>query len=226
MAIDIHGFGLRKEWINSFSRMVENDPFFSKEDLAAKMGLGTKQVPSFLAWMKDLHFISRSGNGFVATEKFSQFFKEDPAFFQEKTWYKIILRFARPDSNIQILSWYLNSFPHGEKVPLDKLVEMFLPVVGERYSLRTIKNGVASIRDFFVRTPLGNNLGFFVFQNRLVEKDPKLPDATLFRELCQEKWKEENVPKENQNIENESEPGGIVRVFGLQSRPLFLSEFL
>jgi len=203
---------------------MERD-FVWKSEVGDRLGLGPRQVPSFLFWMKDLDFLRISQGRVLPTKTFLQMISMDKELTAEKNWLGVIMRLSSPWSHLEFVNWYLNFFPIEKPFDREQLAEKYMTFAEKKYAQRTMQNAFASLRSFFQNTPLGKHFGFFQFMgknpkaSKIYVKKPENFSAEVILRYLEEKHPDPGETLERILIE-EQKPGGILRVLGSEIRPI------
>ncbi len=156
------GFGLRENWLLSFFTNIEN--YFE-----SMHGLGSKQVPAFINWLRDGELLNR--NDKKPTEiglLLSNLYNLSPNVVWEIIWINLAY-------NSTIVEWYIKEIQWNSnfsKKELESILQSSFPESRER----TLHNGLEAIVNMFKECPLGNkfNLGQVIKmgQETIIKKLP------------------------------------------------------
>ena len=221
--ISTNRFGLREEWIKGFAKMCSEGIEFQAVEIENSLGLGVRQTPAFLTWMKGLGFIEKEKSKIQPTPPFLKILEEDPFFSSRESWYRLVLRAAHPDFPLEMVTWYLNNRETEVTWDSSSFIQKFSQSKARNLSPSSLENGYCTFQSFFLKTPVGKDLGFFRGSRRGFSKSPILPSVSFTRKYLLERNEKSSPGKLEENLLEEEKPGGIIRVFGDQIRSQFFS---
>ncbi|MDD4108664.1 MAG: phosphoadenosine phosphosulfate reductase family protein [Prolixibacteraceae bacterium] len=145
-------FGLRDKWLNQYF-INPNNYFHGENDL------GIKMVPAFLNWLKDSEILNNSDKrisdiGMMLQKQYKN--SNDLAW--EIIWINLIY-------NSTIVKWYSRDIEWNSALnreDLESILKNSFPDIKDSTKL----NGLASLINMFVETPLGSKFKFWEIQKR------------------------------------------------------------
>lgn len=145
-------FGLREKWLNQY--FINPDNYFHGEN-----DLGIKMVPAFLNWLKDSEILNNSDKrisdiGMMLQKQYKN--SNDLAW--EIIWINLIY-------NSTIVKWYSRDIEWNSALnreDLESILKNSFPDIKDSTKL----NGLASLINTFVESPLGSKFKFWEIQKR------------------------------------------------------------
>jgi len=145
-------FGLREKWLNQY--FINPDNYFQGEN-----DLGIKMVPAFLNWLKDSEILNNSDKrisdiGMMLQKQYKN--SNDLAW--EIIWINLIY-------NSTIVKWYSRDIEWNSALnreDLESILKNSFPDIKDSTKL----NGLASLINMFVESPLGSKFKFWEIQKR------------------------------------------------------------
>lgn len=145
-------FGLREKWLNQY--FINPDNYFLGEN-----DLGIKMVPAFLNWLKDSEILNNSDKrisdiGMMLQKQYKNSY--DLAW--EIIWINLIY-------NSTIVKWYSRYISWNSALnreDLESILKNSFPDIKDSTKL----NGLASLINMFVESPLGSKFKFWEIQKR------------------------------------------------------------
>ncbi len=145
-------FGIQEGWVDEF--LSNPDSFWDEHSL------GTKQVPSFKAWLKDAEIIDSKG---LLTElgKFCSVNKDD---YADLIWEIIYINLCY---NSALLQWFIEQVKTNVEISRKDLEASILEYFNGAFSASTIKYALQALLQVFKYTPIGSDF------EQLVPQDSK-----------------------------------------------------
>lgn len=134
-------FGIQEGWVDEF--LSNPDSFWNEHTL------GTKQVPSFKAWLKDAEIIDEKGN-LTDLGKFCCKNKED---YPSLIWEIIYVNLCY---NSALLQWFINQVKTNFIITRKDLEASMLEYFNGAFSVSTIKYALQALLQVFKYTPIGD----------------------------------------------------------------------
>lgn len=140
-------FGLREKWLNQYFTNPNN--YFQGEN-----DLGIKMVPAFLNWLKDSEILNNSDKrisdiGIILQKQY----KHTNDLVWEIIWINLIY-------NSTIVKWYVQNIEWNSALSredLDSILKNSFPEIKDSTKL----NGLASLINMFIESPLGSKFKFW-----------------------------------------------------------------
>ena len=150
-------FGMREEWLSEF--------FASPDEFWKDNSLGTAQVDSFKAWLKDSEIIDAKN----LITPFGEYIK---GIYQDDMYLAWELILINLTYNSFIVNWFAFNIKIGQ--PYDKkILVSLISDQGTTAASKTIDNAVAALLQLFKSTPVGEDFGYFHdFSNNLFVRAP------------------------------------------------------
>ncbi|NLE36133.1 MAG: phosphoadenosine phosphosulfate reductase family protein [Bacteroidales bacterium] len=145
-------FGLREKWLNQY--FMNPDNYFHGEN-----DLGIKMVPAFLNWLKDSEILNNSDKriseiGMMLQKQYKN--RNDLAW--EIIWINLVY-------NSTIVKWYTRDIEWNSALnreDLESILKNSFPDIKDSTKL----NGLASLINMFVESPLGSEFKFWEIKKR------------------------------------------------------------
>lgn len=135
-------FGLREDWINEY--------FLNPEEFWGDNTLGTAQVDSIKAWLRDAEITDSKHQITKAGKLMKDIYDFNPQMFWEIAYINLTY-------NSCIVGWYAQNIgvnqPYDKKILINSFAEQ-----GYTGSMATLKNAVSALVDLLKKSPLGNTL--------------------------------------------------------------------
>jgi len=155
-------FGLREKWLNQY--FMNPDNYFHGEN-----DLGIKMIPAFLNWLKDSEIINNSSKrisdiGMILQKQY----QNNKDLVWEIIWINLIY-------NSTIVKWYCQNIEWNsalKREDLESILKNSFPDIKDSTKL----NGLASLINMFIESPLGLKFKFWEMQKRnseiIIRKTP------------------------------------------------------
>ena len=155
-------FGLREKWLNQY--FMNPDNYFLGEN-----DLGIKMVPAFINWLKDSEILNNSDKRISDIGMMlQQLYKNSNDIAWEIIWINLIY-------NSTIVKWYSRDIEWNaalNREDLESILKNSFPDIKDSTKL----NGLASLINMFVESPLGSKFKFWETQKRnsetIIRKTP------------------------------------------------------
>lgn len=145
-------FGLREKWLNQYFMNPENY-------LQGENDLGIKMVPAFVNWLKDSEILNNSDKRISNIGMMLQkLYKNSNDLAWEIIWINLIY-------NSTIVKWYSRDIEWNSAInreDLESILKNSFPDIKDSTKL----NGLASLINMFVESPLGSKFKFWEIQKR------------------------------------------------------------
>lgn len=224
--IHTQNFGLRQEWVFGWINLLNEKREFTQQEIENGIGMGPRQTPAFLIWMKGLGLMEKRGELYRPTDLFDTYLKKDPKFSSQDTWISMVLKVSQETFPVSMVRWFFNNCPKNEEMNQTRFLGLFSQAVGKPYAERTLKNGFQTLVDFLKRTIVGKELGFYDGEKSSFLCHPILPSDSFLTQFISSKIQEEKANRDlGFFLEDQSKCGGIIRVFGEQIRSRVFSCF-
>jgi len=210
-------FAMQSDWLKEFLR--NNDNWFEKTTL------GTKQIPSMIAWMKEAEIIDNK----KSISSFGALLKS----IDIRLIYQLSLINLYQNSNI--IKWYLNSIEWGNNRCSKKDLLLLIEQNFDNFPKRSVEIGLTSLFKLFDTTPLGKELkiGYITKEKntRYIQKigSNDISNEAILYSLYKLK---ENLKRDDFRVSEfyeENFKGGPYKIFGIDKESLikklkFISE--
>ena len=171
MTLSTNTFGLRKEWLIAVGNQVK-DKLITR-NILMEIGLGNRQADALMIWLRALGYVIRVNGKLIISSSFFRLLEIDPTLVDSSSWHKILLKLIEPSCGLLFIRWYLLHSATFVEKPKEVLLREFESYVYPKvFSTRTLNNAFSSLRDFMLRTPTGEELGFFKYRCSLISRDP------------------------------------------------------
>lgn len=133
-------FGLREEWLSEF--------FVWQNDYWRNHALGTKQVPSVKAWLKDSLLIDANARITPLGEYLASIYQDNPDLIWEVIW--INLSVYSP-----LIQWFINNVSPESSYSKSSLLDLY----GEEYQegKTTFEYALGALFNLFTSSPIGEH---------------------------------------------------------------------
>ena len=150
-------FGMHEEWLSEY--------FAAPEEFWGGNSLGTAQVDSFKAWLKDSEIVD-SKNNITSFGEYIQDIYQDDMYL---AWELILINLTY---NSFIVNWFAYNIKIGQ--PYDrKILVSLISEQGTSAASKTIDNAVAALIQLFKNTPIGEDFRYYTeFSNNLYVRAP------------------------------------------------------
>jgi len=147
-------FGIRRGWLLSF--------LTNREDWFANNKLGTKQVDSMVAWLRDAELIEKKQKKTTEVAKIlKEVLSENELLIWEIIWINLFY-------NSSVVKWYLSNIDWNKKYSSNELNQMIRDTHDD-ISERTVSSGIKSLLNMFSSTPIGE-----ILKLGLIEKEKNI----------------------------------------------------
>lgn len=144
MTISNYGtFGIHQEWVEHL--------LDSKDEFWNASGLGTKQVPSFKAWMKDAGIIDKNSKLTEFGELCADTYKNNPQI----VWELIFINLAH---NSPLIKWFISKIDFNKVITRKDLDSLALEYFQPALKASTITYAIQSLVQTFKYSPIGDKL--------------------------------------------------------------------
>lgn len=144
MKISKYGtFGIHQEWIDQF--LLDPEAFW-KDNL-----LGTKQIPSFKAWLKDAEIIDEKNKITPFGEVCVEINKDSPSLLWE-------LIYVNLTYNSPIVKWFVSAFEHNIEFSRKSIDKLAIDFFQQSFKETTITYAVQALMQTFKYSPIGDEL--------------------------------------------------------------------
>jgi NAD-dependent dihydropyrimidine dehydrogenase PreA subunit len=125
-------FGLKEEWLDLF--------FSSPEDyfVGNNSGLGVKQVPAMVNWLKEAEIIDSDKKLTELGELLSEIYMNKPDIVWEIIWINLV-------KNSFICNWFASTIRPGTIYNKKTLTELFIDEFQSTYGKRTVENAISAL---------------------------------------------------------------------------------
>ncbi len=184
MILSTNTFGLRKEWLIAVGNQVK-DKLITR-NILMEIGLGNRQADALMIWLRALGYVIRVNGKLIISSSFFRLLEIDPTLVDSSSWHKILLKLIEPSCGLLFIRWYLLHSATFVEKPKEVLLREFESYVYPKvFSTRTLNNAFSSLRDFMLRTPTGEELGFFKYRCSLISRDPQLPSTKVLEDYLE-----------------------------------------
>ncbi len=131
-------FGLREEWLSEF--------FVWQNDFWKNHALGTKQVPSVKAWLKDSLFIDEKARITPFGEYLASIYQDNPDLIWEVIWTNL-------SCYSPLVQWFINNVKTESSYSKNSLLDLY----GEQYQegKTTFEYALGALFNLFASSPIG-----------------------------------------------------------------------
>jgi len=131
-------FGLREEWLSEF--------FVWQNDFWKNHALGTKQVPSLKAWLKDSLFIDEKARITPFGEYLASIYQDNPDLIWEVIWINL-------SSCSPLVQWFINNVKTESSYSKNSLLDLY----GEQFQegKTTFEYALGALFNLFASSPIG-----------------------------------------------------------------------
>ena len=146
-------FGLKEEWLDLF--------FSSPEDyfVGNNSGLGVKQVPAMVNWLKEAEIIDSDKKLTELGELLSEIYMNEPDIVWEIIWINLV-------KNSFICNWFASTIRPGTTYNKKTLTELFIDEYQSTYGKRTVENAISALIATFANSPIGERFGLYEDENK------------------------------------------------------------
>ncbi len=196
-------FAMQSDWLYDF---------LSSTNWFEENGLGSKQVPAMISWMKEANILDNK----KSTTSFGEILKT----IDNKVIYQLILINLYQNSNI--IKWYLNNFGWSTNKYSKKDLFSIIEQNFDNFPKRSVEIGLTSLFKLFDTTPLGNELkiGFPKKKGRVIEYIQKIgsnniSNTAILYSLYKLKESLDRADFRVSEFYDENFKGGPYRIFGI-----------
>jgi 3'-phosphoadenosine 5'-phosphosulfate sulfotransferase (PAPS reductase)/FAD synthetase/ferredoxin len=141
-------FGFRDNWLNQYF----NNPnvYFESDN-----GLGIKMIPAFINWLEDAEIMNKKDKTITELGLCLQnIYKSNSTTTWEIIWINLCY-------NSVITNWYSRDIDWNSKISREDLESKLKNFWGESIKPSTLLNGLASLINMMIESPLGEKMGFW-----------------------------------------------------------------
>lgn len=134
-------FGLREEWVDEY--------FIDPVEFWKDNSLGTAQVDSLKAWLRDAEITDSKNNMTELGVVLQNIYKDNPSLFWE-------IAFINLSYNSYIVNWFCNNIT-SDQIYNVKLIKEEISNQGFSGSISTVGNAAIALSDMIKKTPVGSD---------------------------------------------------------------------